>query len=64
MYKLCDILLDLTNFKEGFMTKLNNNISELDAIAKLCSGLVQKQKKLEPCSAFSCLASQFDDKLE
>ena len=55
MRKLCEKLLDLMNFKECFMAKLNNNISELDQIAKICSGRVKKQKKLEPCSAFSCL---------
>ena len=64
MHKLCDKLLDLMNFKERFMAKLNNNVSELDQIAQICSGRVKKQKKMEPCSSFSCLASQFDDKLE
>ena len=61
--KLCDKLLDFINFKERFMAKLHNNISELDQVAKMCSGHVKKQKK-EPCSAFLCLVSQFDDKLE
>ena len=45
MYKLCEKLLDLLNYKEGFMGKLNNKISELDDVAKLCKGRVKKQKK-------------------
>ena len=55
MYKLCDKLLDLMNFKERFMAKLNNNIAELDDVAKICSGRVKKPKKLEVCCAFSYL---------
>ena len=55
MYKLCDKLLDLMNFKERFIAKLNNNIAELDDVAKICSGRVKKPKKLEVCSAFSYL---------
>ena len=44
MYKLCDNLLDLMNFKECFMAKLDNYISEFDHLAKICSGHVKKQK--------------------
>ena len=62
-YKLCDKLLDFINFKERFMGKLHNNILELDQVAKMCNGHVKKQK-IEPCSAFLCLVSQFDEKLE
>ena len=43
MYKLCDKILDLMNFKERFMSKLANSISELDDVAKLCSGLEKKK---------------------
>ena len=43
MYKLCDKLLDLINIKERFMAKLENDISELDKVAKICSGRVKKQ---------------------
>ena len=63
MYKLCDKLLDLINIKERFTAKLENNISELDKVAKICSGRAKKQK-IQPCSGFLCLASQFDNKLE
>ena len=63
MCKLCDKLLDLMNFKERFVAKLDNDISELDKVAKIGSGCVKKQK-IQPCSEFLCLASQFDDKLE
>ena len=63
MYKLCDKLLDLMNFKECFEAKFDNDISELDKVAKICSGRNKKQK-IQPCSGFLCLASQFDDKLE
>ena len=63
MYKLCDKLLDLMNFKERFEAKFDNDISELDKVAKICSGRNKKQK-IQPCSGFLCLASQFDDKLE
>ena len=50
------------NFKERFMSKLANSISELGDVAKLCSG--REKKKKEFCSAFSCFGSQFDNKLE
>ena len=63
MYKLCDKLLDLMNFKERVEAKFDNDISELDKVAKICSGCNKKQKR-QPCSGFLCLASQFDDKLE
>ena len=53
----------MMNFKERFVEKLNNNVSELDKVAKICSGRVIKQK-IQPCTEFSCLVSQFDDKLE
>ena len=62
-YILCDKLLDLMDFKERFMAKLHNDISELNQVAKLCSGRVKKLK-IEPCCAFLRLASQFDDKIE
>ena len=51
---MCDKLLDLMNFKGPFMTKLHNDISKLDQVAKICSGRVKKQK-IKPCSAFLCL---------
>ena len=63
MYTLCDKLLDLMNFKERFEAKFDNDISELDKVAKICSGCNKKQK-MQPCIGFLCLASQFDDKLE
>ena len=63
MYKLCDKLLNLMNFKERLEAKFDNDISELDKVAKICSGCVKKQK-IQPCSGFLCLASRFDDKLE
>ena len=63
MYKLCDKLLDLMNFKERFVAKLHNDISELDKVTKICSGLAKKQK-IQLCKGFLCLAFQFDDKLE
>ena len=44
MYKLCDKLLDMMNFKERFVEKLNNNVSELDKVAKICSGRVINKK--------------------
>ena len=52
MRKLCNKLLDLMNFKERFMVKLNNNASELDEIAKISSGRVKKQKKI---GTFQCI---------
>ena len=63
MYKRCDKLLDLMNFKERFEAKFDNDISELDKVAKICSGR-NKRQKIQPCSGFLCLALQFDDKLE
>ena len=48
MYKLCDKLLDLMNFKERFEAKFDNDISELDKVAKICSGRNKKQK-IQPC---------------
>ena len=63
MFKLCDKLLDLMNFKECFEAKFDNDISELDKVTKICSGHNKKQK-IQPCSGFLCVASQFDDKLE
>ena len=53
MYKLCDKLLDLMNFKEDFEAKFDNNISELDKVAKICSGCNKKQER-QPCSGFLC----------
>ena len=38
MYKLCDKLIGLMNFKERFEAKFDNDISELDKVAKICSG--------------------------
>ena len=61
VYKLCDQLFNLMKLKERLMAKLTNNISELDGAAKPWSGHVIKTKEIEPCSVFSCLATQFDD---
>ena len=62
-YILCHKLLHLMDLKERFMAKLHNDISELNQVAKICSGCVEKQK-IKPCSAFLRLASEFDDKVE
>ena len=45
MYKLCDKLLDLMNFKELVEAKFDNDISALDKVAKICSGCIIKNKK-------------------